>query len=343
MAIREHLTALPNALHQMLATRDITENDYDILLQLEQWVMKFLREFLLEWVDLRGIVEHKRRWWWVYRRMWWKQCQQNVCTNEVDCCSRANNAAYVYGRIRSANGFDAWPVGTSSTSIVSVRKAMISNFRLVLFSFSLQTDGCYTVTRPAPSMVNWSGVSRWTRSSEKWNGNHSSCWEIVELSVVVPFQFCSYGWSTDFQTNCSVRFVVTLCEHGLIDHSVSNSFDAYSHQCWSPTTSSTTSHACPTATVDCNDRSSSRSSILIASRNQCSWSPSYSKWLRSRGERWTNASRFSVVFTLIGARWRSSTCQSGIPRRLDNALGGCCRTSTSQSSSIACEVESVIS
>ncbi|CAF1648047.1 unnamed protein product, partial [Adineta ricciae] len=35
LAIREHLTALPNALHQMLATRDITEHDYDILLQLE--------------------------------------------------------------------------------------------------------------------------------------------------------------------------------------------------------------------------------------------------------------------------------------------------------------------
>ncbi|CAF0715727.1 unnamed protein product [Adineta steineri] len=35
LATREHLTALPNALHQMLATRDITENDYDILLQLE--------------------------------------------------------------------------------------------------------------------------------------------------------------------------------------------------------------------------------------------------------------------------------------------------------------------
>jgi hypothetical protein len=36
MATREHLTALPNALHQMLVNRDITENDYDILLQLEK-------------------------------------------------------------------------------------------------------------------------------------------------------------------------------------------------------------------------------------------------------------------------------------------------------------------
>ncbi|CAF3251739.1 unnamed protein product [Rotaria socialis] len=35
LAIREHLTALPNALHQMLGNREITENDYDILLQLE--------------------------------------------------------------------------------------------------------------------------------------------------------------------------------------------------------------------------------------------------------------------------------------------------------------------
>jgi hypothetical protein len=36
MATREHLTALPNALHHMLANREITENDYDILLQLEK-------------------------------------------------------------------------------------------------------------------------------------------------------------------------------------------------------------------------------------------------------------------------------------------------------------------
>ncbi|CAF3787582.1 unnamed protein product [Rotaria sordida] len=34
-ATREHLNALPSALHQMLANRDITENDYDILLQLD--------------------------------------------------------------------------------------------------------------------------------------------------------------------------------------------------------------------------------------------------------------------------------------------------------------------
>ncbi|CAF0983259.1 unnamed protein product [Rotaria sp. Silwood1] len=35
IAIREHLTALPNALHRMLANREINENDYDILIQLE--------------------------------------------------------------------------------------------------------------------------------------------------------------------------------------------------------------------------------------------------------------------------------------------------------------------
>ncbi|CAF4578886.1 unnamed protein product [Rotaria sp. Silwood2] len=35
LATREHLNALPNALHQMLANREITENDYDILLQLD--------------------------------------------------------------------------------------------------------------------------------------------------------------------------------------------------------------------------------------------------------------------------------------------------------------------
>ena len=34
--MREHLTALPNALHQILAHREITDNDYDILLQLER-------------------------------------------------------------------------------------------------------------------------------------------------------------------------------------------------------------------------------------------------------------------------------------------------------------------
>ena len=34
--MRQHLTALPNALHQILADRDITENDYDILLQLDK-------------------------------------------------------------------------------------------------------------------------------------------------------------------------------------------------------------------------------------------------------------------------------------------------------------------
>lgn len=38
MASRDHLTALPNALHSLLATREITENDYDILLQLEKFV-----------------------------------------------------------------------------------------------------------------------------------------------------------------------------------------------------------------------------------------------------------------------------------------------------------------
>lgn len=39
MATRDHLTALPNALHNILATREITENDYDILLQLEKFIL----------------------------------------------------------------------------------------------------------------------------------------------------------------------------------------------------------------------------------------------------------------------------------------------------------------
>ncbi|CAF0783599.1 unnamed protein product [Didymodactylos carnosus] len=34
-ASRDHLTALPNAVHQLLVNRDITDNDYDLLLQLE--------------------------------------------------------------------------------------------------------------------------------------------------------------------------------------------------------------------------------------------------------------------------------------------------------------------
>ncbi|UJR20677.1 hypothetical protein I4U23_023798 [Adineta vaga] len=35
IAIREHLMALPNALHQMLVNRDINENNYEVFLQLE--------------------------------------------------------------------------------------------------------------------------------------------------------------------------------------------------------------------------------------------------------------------------------------------------------------------
>ncbi|CAF3572241.1 unnamed protein product [Rotaria sordida] len=35
IAIREHLTALPNAFHRMLANREINDNDYEILIQLE--------------------------------------------------------------------------------------------------------------------------------------------------------------------------------------------------------------------------------------------------------------------------------------------------------------------
>ncbi|CAF3901360.1 unnamed protein product, partial [Rotaria sordida] len=35
IAIREHLTALPNAFHRMLANREINDNDYEILIELE--------------------------------------------------------------------------------------------------------------------------------------------------------------------------------------------------------------------------------------------------------------------------------------------------------------------
>ncbi len=43
IATREHLTTVPNALHQMIVNRDVNENDYEVLLQLEKYFrMKYL-------------------------------------------------------------------------------------------------------------------------------------------------------------------------------------------------------------------------------------------------------------------------------------------------------------
>ena len=113
----------------------------------------------------------------------------------------------------------------------------------------------------SPHVSHWRSVGLefrdgcWTARGETvrnlFYGETSS--EIETTTVLAPLQFCSCGWSQGVETNCRVGLVAALCRHGLIDHSLSTSYDAYSNQCRSPSTTSTTSHASPPSTVDNND------------------------------------------------------------------------------------------
>ncbi|CAF3887420.1 unnamed protein product [Adineta steineri] len=63
IAIREHLTALPNAIHQMIVNRELNENDYEILHQLEtaqNTTIQGIPENIVKLMPTELVHEHSR-------------------------------------------------------------------------------------------------------------------------------------------------------------------------------------------------------------------------------------------------------------------------------------------